>query len=93
MKGGKKKETKIKSVSRQESLRAVMVFCHAYTFWLRSLSERIRVLLKYCLFISGSLMIRVLAVWQAMASVSSDSLPSLVPALSMRSSSGKALRA
>lgn len=65
-------------------------FCHAYTFWLRSLSERIRSLLSRCLFISGPLIIRVLAVWQATASVSSDSLPSLVPALRIRSSSGSA---
>lgn len=71
----------------------MIVFRHAYTFWLRSLSERMRLLLSRCLFISGSLMIRLLAVWQAMASVSSDSLPSLVPALRMRSSSGSAVRA
>lgn len=70
-----------------------LLLCGAYKFWLRSFSERIRLLFSRCLLVSGSLIIRVLAAWQAMASVSSDSLPSLVPAFRTLSSSGSALRA
>ncbi len=74
----------------EHSLSAVM---QPYPFWLRSFSEFIRLWFKKRLPISGSFMSRQLAVWQAMASVSSDSFPSLVPAFRMLISSGRALRA
>lgn len=52
-------------------------------FWLRSLSDFIRAVFNSCLLISGSVITTRLTAWQAMANVSSDLFPSLVPTLRM----------
>lgn len=60
-------------------------------FWLRSLSDLIRAAFNSRLLISGSVITTRLTDWQAMANVSSDLFPSLVPTLRMLISSGRHL--